>query len=254
MLTNNHVVIDIETCIDKEAMEKSVIKDIGLESYDEFIEYQSQFLKKGKRYFPKPVFHKIKCIGLFFISPIFNTKYIDFAYESEDITLHKFWNVFSQCQLPIIVSFNGISFDMPVISMRSGKYIELFKNPDTCKIIKRYHNTDDKWEKYGPNYLNNYSNYHIDLINNMGNSRPSLIEACSLYDIPVKTKGHGKNVEQMTIEQTREYCKEDVMSTTKLWSYHMLKHNQDFDHHDFECINSIVDKEMVDEMVTKTGD
>jgi len=242
MLTNNHVIIDIETAVDKTAIEKSVGKHLGFTTYDEYLEHEKQFVKPGKQYFPKPIFHKIKVIGMLFIGASMAMKYIDFSHEkdSETYILNDFWNILGRCELPTIVGFNSKRFDIPVISARTGKHMVELSN--VWSEIKRFHDVSDNWEKYGPNYFNRFSKYHIDLIEHFGQPYPTLIELCSLYDIPVKTTGHGSKIDDMTNDEIRIYCKEDVISTSKIWSYHMLKNDQEFDINDFHLFNREIKK------------
>jgi len=235
MLNNNYIILDIETTINKKAIEKSVAKQLGFETADEFLKFKNATMENGKTYFPKPVFHKIHTIGMLYVSQSTSLKYIDFSYEDELVTLSEFWKIIGKCQLPTIVGFNSKSFDIPVISMRTGK--NMIELKDVYPEIKRFHDCSDQWEKYGPNYFNRNSKYHIDLIDDHGWPKPSLSEICSLYDIPVKNYGHGSEVEAMNREDVRRYCKEDVIATTKLWLYHMLKFDQEFDINDFMTLN-----------------
>lgn len=242
MLNNNTIIIDIETIPDEEAIEKS-LSHTEFKTYDEYVKDKEKDLPKGKTYFHKPLFHHIVTIGLLFVSTAFNTKYIDFFGKEEDI-LFNFWKVFGQCQLPTIVTFNGINFDMPVISTRSSKYDSLFEDKNISKIIKRYHNDDDKWEKYGPNYLNRYSKYQTDLFDYFPSKKPSLSEACAIYNIPVKNFGHGSKIKELSDDERRKYCKEDVYATAMLWARLMLKYSNDFMFNDYRKLSNIFLEEM----------
>ena len=217
MVDNNIIVIDIETVPDKTHIENSVCKIMNMESFDEYVEYENQFVKEGKTWFPKPIFHKIVNIGMLFISINFNLKYLDFYGEDEQSILINFWEIFEKCNLPYIVSFNGKSFDMPVIVNNSFKYIENFSDK-ALMGFHLYNDKSDKWENNRPNYLNRFSNYHIDIMDNFSNPKPSLIEVCTKYGIQVKTEGHGSEIGNMSEEEIRKYCKEDVIATTKVFN------------------------------------
>jgi len=243
MLNNNYVVIDIETTIDKKAIEQSVAKYTKFKTADEFLEFKNASMEDGNTYFPKPVFHQIHTIGMLYISQSFSMKYIDFCFEDELITLQQFWKIIGKCNLPTLVGFNSKSFDIPVISMRTGK--NMIELKDVYPEIKRFHDCSDQWEKYGPNYFNRNSKYHIDLINDHGWPKPSLSEICTLYDIPVKNYGHGSEIEKMSDKEVKKYCKEDVLATAKLWAYHMLKFDQEFNFEDFQILNNNI-KELED--------
>jgi len=247
MLNNNIIILDIETLPNKELIEKSICRKMGFSTYEEYVEFENQHVKPGKTFFPKPIFHKIINIGLFYISQNLNYKYKNFFANTEEELLYDYWVGFGKCKLPTIVSYNGILFDMPIISMMTGKYMMNYKDEFCLSTIERYHSKDDTWEKYGPNYLNRFSKYHIDLSKNMGYPIPSLIEACSLYNIPAKTEAFGNDVVNMNMEDIRKYCKEDVMATAKLWTHHMLMHSIDFANQDFYDINSLIDNEIAEE-------
>jgi len=107
------------------------------------------------------------------------------------------------------LTFNGRGFDLPVLAMAAGR-ASLFE----CR------NLTDAWASH------RYSGSHIDLadlVTNFGSApRTSLELLCEAADIPVKTNGHGGDVEVMLreqgIEAVRKYCEEDVASTLVLFA------------------------------------
>jgi len=218
MLTNNYIFIDIETVPDKELIEKSICKINNFKNFEEYREHEQQFVKPGKTWFPKIIFHKPVCIGMLYINQYLQFKYIDFCNKNDDKEiLNSFWGLFKQCCLPTLVTYAGKSFDMVVLENRGIKYINQFSD-DAINGLIDYQNDTDKWEQYRPNYKNRYSKYHIDLIEQFGSPRASLIEACSLYDIEVKNEGHGSKIDEMSNNEIRKYCFEDIIATAMLWT------------------------------------
>lgn len=240
LLNHNYIILDIETVVDEEAILNSSCVKYGFDTLEEYKTYQQDRYKKS--FFAKPLFHKIRCIGLLFVSgETLASKYIDFAGDDEKEILQQFWRIFSRCLNPVIVGFNSKSFDIPVINLRSGKYISDFES-DIIEAMKVFNDNTDKWEKFKPNYLNNYSKYHIDLIENTGYPRPSLLELCEINGIKVKTTSSGSDVENMTMDEIKKYCHEDVFSTARLWTRKMLQTDAEFDISKYRCLNDVLDK------------
>jgi len=245
MIPNNLICIDIETIPNKEHIENSVCKILGF-SYDEYIAYENKFVKEGKTWFPKPCFHKIVNIGLLFISKHLAFKYIDFYGEDEAQILNDFWGIFNKCNYPTIISYNGKYFDMPVIVNNSIGYLESFSK-DALTGIQIYSDTSDTWEKNNPNYKHAYTKYHIDVMDNFNKPKPSLIEACAKYDIPVKTSGHGSHISDMSEDEIRLYCREDIFATIELFgkfsllNYFSLDEYQTFKEKFIDYKNSLLE-------------
>ena len=164
--------------------------------------------------FLNPVFHKPICFSFM----AFNENKL-FAFKSyvgkEPEIVKSFWEAVNKVitRNPVFVTFNGKSFDFPVMLLRG---IKLAKAKET---IKYYLNDSDKWENNRPNYTSKFTKYHVDLIEAFG-VKASLQALCSLYGIPVKTEAHGSGVEELyangEYKKIADYCAEDLLATTKL--------------------------------------
>ncbi|MDA0617192.1 MAG: ribonuclease H-like domain-containing protein, partial [Proteobacteria bacterium] len=132
--------------------------------------------------------------------------------ESEAEILEKFCT-FLQKYKPRIVSFNGKTFDLPVIQYRSMMH----KIPCPWLYSKEM------------SYKFNHEP-HCDLIDafsNFGSSaRVKMSEVAALLGVPCKQTGSGNEVLQMhsdgKLEAICNYCEEDVLATYMLYLYHQM--------------------------------
>lgn len=225
-MSSKYLIFDIETIDDIEAIEQSECPKWGVKTYDEYVQKMKEFNPKQIKIFVKHVFHRVVCISLTYLQ--FSNEIVKttcFKGEDELEILNNFWKVFNSSNSNgyiTLVTFNGKNFDMPVINLRSLKYIDKLKL-DSLFGIRNYHNTSDKWENNRPNYLNRYSKYHIDLQKDIDPSYGnyfSLANICAINDIQVKTSAHGSEVQELfdkkdwdTIEK---YCNEDTLATSDL--------------------------------------
>ena len=92
---------------------------------------------------------------------------------------------------------------------------------ETILSMRDYNNKSDKWENKRPNYTNQYSKHHIDLIKDCGYPLPSLQDLCAINGVQVKTVSNGSSIEELyknkKYDLISEYCKEDVFATTELF-------------------------------------
>lgn len=114
---------------------------------------------------------------------------------------------------PVLVSWNGSGFDLPVLHYRSLLY---------CIVAERYweNGDDDKSFKWN-NYLSRFHSRHTDLMDvlsgYMPNARAPLNELATLLGCPGKMGMSGdmvwKYYHDGKIEDIRNYCETDVLNT-----------------------------------------
>ena len=174
--------------------------------------------------FPRQPFHQVLCIS-FLLCEVENTEegesYIIKKIktggrngESEAEILEQFCG-FLQKYKPRIISFNGKTFDLPVIQYRSMMH----KIPCPWLYSREM------------SYKFNHEP-HCDLIDafsNFGSSaRVKMSEVCALLNIPCKQSGSGDEVLNMykngQIEEVCDYCQEDVLCTYMLYLNYQM-HN-----------------------------
>ena len=129
---------------------------------------------------------------------------------------------------PKLISFNGRSFDMPMLMIRSLKYNL------SCPAYFETENTEfnkSKWDNYRYRYSNRF---HVDLmdhISEFGAARGLKLDLlCSMANLPGKYDVSGDQVSQLyfqnEIKKIKEYCESDVLNTYWLYlKYELLKGN-----------------------------
>ncbi len=128
--------------------------------------------------------------------------------SSEKDIVNGFWQ-FMERSTPRLVSYNGRSFDLPVLKYRAMKHgitaAALFKS-------------GDKWNSYTQRYS---LDWHCDLLEALSDfgasARCKLNEVCSIMGFPGKFGVDGSKVSQMyddgQLEEIRDYCETDVLNT-----------------------------------------
>jgi predicted PolB exonuclease-like 3'-5' exonuclease len=114
---------------------------------------------------------------------------------------------------PRLVSFNGRTFDLPVLKLRAMKH---------GIAAPFYHQAGDKWANYGSRYD---TNWHCDLLEALSDfgaaARFRMHELCVAMGIPGKLGTDGGDVMAMydagQLAAIRQYCETDVASTFLLY-------------------------------------
>jgi len=116
-------------------------------------------------------------------------------------------------KMPRFVSYNGRTFDLPVLKYRAMKY---------GVAAPWLYKSGDKWN----NYMQRYSlDWHCDLLEALSDfgasTRCKMNEVCSIMGIPGKIGVDGSQVAQMyddgKIKEIRDYCETDVINTYLLY-------------------------------------
>ncbi len=114
---------------------------------------------------------------------------------------------------PRFVSYNGRTFDLPVLKYRAMKYG--VSAPWLYKL-------GDKWNNYSQRYS---LDWHCDLLEAFSDfgasARCKMNEVCSIMGIPGKLDTDGSQVSDLydagKIKEIRDYCETDVMNTYLLY-------------------------------------
>jgi 3'-5' exonuclease len=201
MFMQNVLVWDLET-----------IPDFGLMAEAQKITI-SKARELSKVEFPRLPFHKIVCIGAVVCSRATKGWKIEsigapsIAERSESELVESFLNKIEELK-PQLITFNGTSFDFPVLRYRAMAH----------KIGARIFQTK--------NYFNRYAEDALDLCDVLASfdarSKVSLDITCKVMGLPGKSTGiTGADVESYVsagkIREVAEYCESDVVNTFRLW-------------------------------------
>lgn len=153
--------------------------------------------------FPPPIYHRIVCVGyaLFSDECILSTGVLGLD-ESERDGLRRLCTIVEQSK-PMIVTWNGRAFDMPVISYRCLKY-----------------GIATGWDFAGE-YRHRHKAKHFDIADYVTNhgaaDRVSLDTIACLIGMPGKLDTRGADVNELIARKKFEhvggYCLQDVFTT-----------------------------------------
>ncbi len=241
IIPKNLFVFDIETIRDKQLFVD--VKGKEDETFENIIEEERKRLnrKSIKDVFVSNPYHKVVCVS--YLRKMGDKRNFESWCGSENEVLKIFWAALGvvlkevsgkNTDIPYIITFNGKRFDIPVIIIRSLRYLDYLLN---CKgelfnyidiALKTYFSTQDKWEDSKPNYTKNYSKFNLDLMEHFGPG-VSLETLCKICGISVKSEGNGSEVEEYyyngDYEKIARYCAEDVRATYNLYLNMLLIHH-----------------------------
>ncbi len=121
---------------------------------------------------------------------------------------------------PRFVSYNGRTFDLPVLQFRAMKY------GITAPWL---HQSGDKWNSYNSRYSADWHCDLLDVLTNYGAATRGLKlnEMCSILGLPGKLGIDGSKVATMyddgLLKEIRDYCETDVLNTYLVylhWQHH----------------------------------
>lgn len=210
MAESNILVFDIETVVDIAGARK--ILDLKAASDDEVLKIvQGERLAEANSLFPKLHLHKIACISVFIAKDngefILTTLGRD---DSEAVILKRFFTAIEKFN-PVLVSWNGKGFDVPVINYRS------LINGVSSKDFYDCESQSKKWN----NYHSRYHNLHLDLMDFLSSYNQKafakLDEIAKLCGLPGKLGVDGSKVQEFwdsgKKEEIFDYCETDVLNT-----------------------------------------
>ncbi len=213
------LVFDIETIPDTESSEP--LTGIQSDSIDEQRKALTDYHLKitdGKNPFLRQPFHKIVAISFLHASLTKDGRYEDYKFHelrsggnansTERDLVKGFLQLIEKIQ-PRLVSFNGRTFDLPVIKYRAMVH----------GISSEYlYRSGDRWN----NYMQRYSiDWHCDLLDGLSDygasARIKMNEVCAAFKLPGKIGVDGSDVTSLydndRLEEIRDYCETDVLNT-----------------------------------------
>ncbi len=181
----------------------------------------------GSSFLPLP-YHKIVAISAV-IADDFGVfkKVSSIEGESEEEMLKNFLS-FLDKHNPRLISFNGRTFDIPMMMIRAMKYNL------TCNAYFEVENRElnkNKWDNYRSRYSDRFHLDLMDVISEFGATRGLKLDVlCSLIGAPGKYDVSGDMVFELfyegEIEKIKEYCESDVLNTYWLFlKYELLRGN-----------------------------
>lgn len=219
MLHQNLFVFDIETVPDTDAAPNLT----GMTSTDvaerrAAIEAYHLEVTDGKNSFPRQPFHKVVAIS--FLEAEIERDGTREGYILRDLRsggeagfdeakLLQGFFTYLERQKPRLVSFNGRTFDLPVLKYRA--MVHGISSP-------WLHKSGDKWNSYGYRYATDWHCDLLDVLSDFGASaRVKLNEVCAAFGFAGKFGVDGSMVAQMIddgkVEEVRNYCETDVLNT-----------------------------------------
>jgi 3'-5' exonuclease len=159
---------------------------------------------------PAPPHHKVVALGVCWFGPDHEIRRFGIVNggPSERETLVDFVRFF-EGRRPDIVSWNGRSFDMPVIAARCFKYGIPFAHYYEERNLHYRYTTDGHFDL-------------MDFLSDFGASRPARLDAVArLIGLPGKLGVEGKDVgplvHQGKVSEVQAYCLSDVIQTAALF-------------------------------------
>lgn len=218
-MLNSLVVFDIETIPDVSACDSLIGKiDGDVQQKREALTKYHLEITDGQNPFLRQPFHQVVVISFLFADIVRSGGYETFVLKeirsggkldsSEEELIKGFFEYISKTK-PRLVSFNGRTFDLPVLKYRAMKY----------GVQAEYlYKSGDKWN----NYMQRYSvDWHCDLLEVLSDfgasARVKMNEVCSILRLPGKIGTDGGQVASLydngKIQEIRDYCETDVINT-----------------------------------------
>lgn len=219
-------VFDIETIPDA----RLIRHILGLDGDDYSVSQAAiaeQEAKSGSGFLPLP-FHKVVAISAVIADDFGIFRKVSSIEGKDEYEMIKNFLGFINKHNPKLVSFNGRSFDMPLLMLRAMQYNL------TCNAYFEVENKEllkNKWDNYRARYSDRF---HVDLMDHLcefGAVRGlKLDHVCAMAGLPGKYDVHGDQVMELfyanEMEKIKEYCESDVLNTYWLFlKYELLKGN-----------------------------
>ncbi|NLC28264.1 MAG: 3'-5' exonuclease [Campylobacteraceae bacterium] len=219
-------VFDCETIPDVDLLRRL----FGYEGDDEEVAKKAikiQEEKTGSGFLPLP-FHKVVAISAVIADDfgIFS-RVSSIDGESEKELVRAFLD-FIDKHNPKLISFNGRSFDMPMLMIRAMAYNL------SCPAYFETNNNNlgkNKWEHYRARFSDRFHIDVMDHLSDFGAARGLRLDyLCAMAGLPGKYDIHGDEVMSLffsnELDKIRTYCESDALNTYWLYlKYELLKGN-----------------------------
>lgn len=207
-MTAPYLIFDIETVPD--LVTGRMLYDIDIEDDDDALQalIAMRHAESGNDFMRYPL-HKVVCLSFLWVeNNQFTLRSLSLETMSEKEILTTFLRAFDKKPKPILISWNGAGFDLPVLLYRM-----------THHQLHAHELTHAGFGKY--DYLNRYSEIHVDLMDRFSfgawNNKQSLNTIASLCGFAGKGDVDGSQVLPMVqnSEWTKltTYCESDVLNT-----------------------------------------
>jgi len=222
------IVFDIETVVDADAARR-ILRLPDLTDSEAREGLSDYFLEKteGRNDFPRQPFHQVVAIsyGHLIREPgeeggelVMRQLATGGDKNSSELAMLEGFFQLIEKRAPLLVSFNGRGFDIPVLKYRA------MAHGLSCP---RWFSQGDKWNNYDTRYS---KEYHCDLLEELSDfgasARCSMDEVAAVFNVPGKLETAGDNVREMfefgQIDAIRDYCEADVLSTMLIFLRHQL--------------------------------
>ncbi|OEY87139.1 3'-5' exonuclease [Wolbachia pipientis] len=241
------LVFDIETIPDVSYCKNlfNISDDLSVEARRDLLTKYHLEVTGGKNDFLRQPFHQVIAISFLLCSISYNNGYEIFSLQEirSGGTLHScekelvkgFFNYIAE-KKPRLVTFNGRTFDIPVLKYRAmvhGIQAEYF------------HKAGDKWNSYNKRYSNDWHCDLLELLSDFGASaRMKMNEICAAFNLPGKIAVDGSKVVSLyddgKLEEIRDYCETDVVNTYLIYLRFMHHQGKIATHNYNKCVEELL--------------
>lgn len=227
------VIFDIETIPDHEAACNliDIAKEATIEEKRKALTQYHLDITNGANDFLRQPFHKIVALSVIIakrieeLEPYYMINHIGSGDNQraleEKYLIESFFSLLDKYENPTLVSFNGRTFDIPVLKYRAMKHGIQGKN---------FYSVGTKWDSYSSRYALDWCCDLLEALSDFGASaKIKLNEVCSIFGFPGKFGVDGSKVTQMydnnLLEDIRNYCETDVLNTYLVYLRYILHNN-----------------------------
>ena len=235
-------VFDIETIPDLVAAANLVGANDDLHQLKEALVNYHLEVTGGRNAFLRQPFHKVVAIS-FLEAEIIHSNGQEFyslkkiksggQIHSDEKEIVKGFFQYLAGIYPRLVSFNGKTFDLPVLKYRAMLH---------GVQAKWLYQSGDKWNNYNTKYNLDWHCDLIDALSDFGSSaRVKMNEVCAILNFPGKLETDGSMVETMyndgLLKEIRDYCEIDVINSYLLY----IRYNHHTGRISKESYNKMID-------------